>query len=147
IEPDNRGARSVLAIASGRGLGAAPAREAVIGIGLAAELGVGPGGELVLVGQAADGSVANERFTVVGTADAGSSEANANAVFIHLADAQLVFVLGDAVHQIIVRLPDDDDPVAAAARLRAASDPAKLEVLAWTQLLPELKGSMDAKTR
>jgi ABC-type lipoprotein release transport system permease subunit len=147
IEPDNPGAKSVLAIKSGRGLAPVAAGEAVIGTGLAAELGLAPGGELVVVGQAADGSVANERYAVVGTADAGSSEANASAVFIHVADAQSLFVLGDAVHQVIVRLPDDLDPDAAALRLRGVLDTASLEVLSWSQILPEMKGSMDAKAR
>lgn len=147
IEPTNPGAQSVLAIASGRGLGATAAREAVIGTGLAEELGVAPGGELVVVGQAADGSVANERYTVVGTADAGSSEANATAVFLHLADAQSLFVLGDGVHQLIVRLPDTVDPQAAATRISSALAPGSVEVLSWSQMLPELKGSMDAKAR
>lgn len=146
IDPEHADARALLAIERGRALGAAPAREAVIGTGLAAELGAEPGSELVIVGQAADGSVANERFTVVGTTGAGSTEANASAVFIHLADAQSLFVLGGAVHQEIVRLPDDADP-AAAAKLRAALDARELEVLPWTQILRELKGSMDAKAR
>jgi putative ABC transport system permease protein len=145
IEPMNPGTRGALTIASGRGLGA-PAREAVIGTGLASELGVALGGELVLVGQAADGSVANERFTVVGTADTGSTEANASAVFLELTDAQSLFVLGEAVHQVIVRLPPGGDPVAASGRLRTAVDPA-LEVLPWTQILPELKSSIDSKAR
>jgi putative ABC transport system permease protein len=146
IEPQNPGARTLLALQSGRGLAAAPAREVVIGTGLAAELGLAPGGELVLVGQAADGSLANDRFTVVGTADAGSAEANATAVFLHLVDAQSFFALGEGVHQLVVRLPDDDDASRAAARLRAvlAQD---IEVLPWSDMLPELKGSMDAKAR
>ncbi|HZO17157.1 MAG TPA: ABC transporter permease, partial [Polyangiaceae bacterium] len=74
IEPDVPDARQLLAIEKGRALAASPKREVVIGSGLARELDVGPGGELVLVAQAADGSLANDRFTVVGTADAGSYE-------------------------------------------------------------------------
>lgn len=146
IEPDNPGATSMLAVKSGRGLAPAAANEAMIGTALAAELGLAPGGELIVVGQAADGSVANERYTVVGTIDAGSSEANASAVFVHVADARSLFVLGDAVHQIIVRLPDDVDPEAAAIRLRGVLD-SSVEVLPWSQILPEMKGSMDAKAR
>jgi len=147
IEPDAPGTRGLLAIEQGRGLAPAPGHEAVIGRGLAQELGVGPGGELVVVGQAADGSVANDRFTVVGTADTGSAEGDASAVFLHLADAQELFALEGGVHQIIVRLPDDADPAAAARRLRRSVDVASLEVLPWSEILPELQSAMAAKAR
>jgi ABC-type antimicrobial peptide transport system permease subunit len=55
-------------------------------------------------------------------------------------------MLGDAVHQVIVRAPGRAGPAAGQA-LRAAVDPRVLEVVPWTQILPELKGSMDAKAR
>ena len=140
--------KTLLSIEKGRALGASPAREAVVGTGLAAELGLEQGGELVLVGQAADGSLANDRFTVVGTADAGSSEANASAVFLHLADAQSFFALGQSVHQIIVRLPyDQEDLSQPVSLLRGALDLATLEVLPWNEILPELKGAIDAKRK
>jgi len=148
VEPAKPGTASVLTIKKGRALAAAPAREAVIGSGLADELRVEPGGELILVGQAADGSLANDRFTVVGTADAGSSEANATAVFLHLADAQSFFALGEGVHQVVVRLPADPedlrDPVAL---LRGALDLTRLEVMPWNEILPELKSAVDAKRK
>src|SRR5262249_30311101 len=83
IEPTSPDAQALVAITSGRKLGVLPSggdvsREAVIGSGLANQLGVGVGGELVLVSQAADGSLANEHYTVVGIGDAGSAEANAS---------------------------------------------------------------------
>jgi ABC-type lipoprotein release transport system permease subunit len=115
---------------------------------LAEQLGLKVGGEVVLVGQAADGSVANDRYTVVGLGDAGSSELNSTAVFLHLADAQDFFGLGEAVHALVVRLPTDEEdvsgPVGAA---RAALDLRALEALSWNELLPELKGTMTAKRK
>ena len=120
IEPRNPAVRALLTIESGRGLAGGPANEVVIGSSLARELGLPPGGELVLVGQAADGSLANDRFTVVGTADAGSAEANATAVFLHLADAQSFFALGEGVHQVIVRLPTDEEDLSHPCRCCAA---------------------------
>ena len=139
IEPSKPDARELVAIERGRALAERAAHEAVIGSGLASELGAAPGGELVLVGPAADGSLANERFTIVGIGDVGSVDANASAVFLHIADAQELFALGGGVHQIIVRGSSD------AARMRALV-PA-LEVLPWTQILPDLKSSIDAKAR
>ncbi len=148
VEPRKPGARALLTIEKGRGLDAAPAHEVVLGDALARELGVAPGGEIVLVGQAADGSLANDRYSVVGTADAGSYDANATTVFLHLADAQSFFALGDGVHELIVRLPTDEEDLShPVSILRGAVDLSALEVLPWTAIVPELKGAIDAKRR
>ncbi|HEY3446148.1 MAG TPA: ABC transporter permease [Myxococcales bacterium] len=148
VEPEKAGTAAVLTIKKGRTLPKDPAHEVVVGTGLAEELHLEPGGELVLVGQAADGSLANDRYTVAGVADVGSTEGNASAVFLHLADAQSFFALGDGVHQIIVRLPaelDGDDLTEPVSLLRGALDLTRVEVLSWAEILPELKSAMDAK--
>lgn len=148
IEAEKPGAQRLLAIEQGRGLDRAGLGEVVIGSGLARELKLGPGGEMILLGQAADGSTANDRYTVAGTADAGSSEANQTTVFMHVADAQSFFGLGGGVHQIIVRLPSDGEDLGRPVSiLRGALDPASLEILPWTSILPELKGALDAKRK
>lgn len=121
-------------------------REAVLGTALADDLGVKPGQEVVVVGQAADGSVANDRYTVVGTAESGSVELNASALFLSLADAQAFFGLEDGVHQIIVRLPEEkEDFSSEVSTLRGALDLATLEALSWTEMLPEMKATMAQK--
>jgi ABC-type lipoprotein release transport system permease subunit len=148
IEAEKPSAKALLTVEQGRGLDVSPAHDVVIGTGLARELGVAPGGEMILVGQAADGSLANDRFTVAGTVDAGSSEANQAAVFLHLADAQSFFGLNQSVHQIIVRLPTDREDLShPVSLLRGALDLSALEVLPWTEILPELKGAIDAKRK
>lgn len=125
--------------------GATPA-EALLGVDLGAQLGVDVGGEVVLVGQAADGSVANDRYRVVGLADAGTFELNATAVFLRLEDAQSFFGLGDGVHQLVLRLPGDDEDLAAPlASARAALDLKALEALSWSEMLPELKSTIELK--
>jgi ABC-type lipoprotein release transport system permease subunit len=120
---------------------------AVIGLELAAQLGVDVGGEIVLVGQAVDGSMANDRYRVVGVADAGTFELNATAVYLTIADAQDFFGLGDAVHTIVVRLPDGapEDLTAPIGTLRDALDLATLEALTWNEILPELTGTIESK--
>jgi ABC-type lipoprotein release transport system permease subunit len=148
IEPQKAGAQALLKIEEGAPLGAVPAHEAVIGDALARELGVAIGGEVVLIGQAADGSLANDRFRVAGTVDAGSFDANATMVFLHIADAQSFFALGEGVHQVIVRLPTDEEDVSHPLSLLAgALDVSRLEIMAWSDIIPELKGAIDAKRR
>jgi ABC-type lipoprotein release transport system permease subunit len=148
IEPEKPGAQALLTIEAGRGLDGLPAHKVILGDTLAQTLGVSPGGEVVLIGQAADGSLANDRFTVAGTADAGSYDANATAVFLQLADAQAFFGLGQGVHQVIVRLPtDEEDLTRPASLVRGALDLSRLEVLTWSDILPELKGAIEAKRK
>ena len=140
IQPAKPDAQTVVKITRGRFLSPTHAREAVIGTTLANELGVEPGGELVLASRAADRSLANERYTIVGIGDVGSEEANATSVFLHIADAQALLGLGEGVHQIIVRGSDD------APRMRALLDH-DLDVVTWAQIVPDLKSSMDQKAR
>lgn len=146
IEPGKPDARALVSVTAGRFLGATPAHEAVIGTSLAGELGLAPGGELVLVGQGADGSLANERFAVVGIGDLGTDEANASTVLLHIADAQEFFALGAGVHQIIVRFPEGG-AADGIARMRRRLADGTLEVVAWQQILPDLESSMASKER
>jgi ABC-type lipoprotein release transport system permease subunit len=147
IQPDREPAgRGPFTVLNGRGLSDKPAKEAVIGRALADQLQVAPGAELVMLGQATDGSVANDRFTVVGVADAGSGELDSSAVFLNLADAQAFFGLGDGVHQLLVRLNTKDEDVSSHLEaLRGALDLGQLEALSWDQMLPELKSLIDQK--
>lgn len=150
IEP---GART-LDIQRGRSLAAVAAREAVIGTELAEQLAVDVGGEIVVVGQAKDGSVANDRYRVVGVADAGTFELNSTAVYLHIEDAQAFFGLGAGVHQMVVRLKEDAGSVADVGAvdddldiLRGVLDLKTLEALSWSEILPELTATIASKRR
>jgi putative ABC transport system permease protein len=136
------------ALRGGRHFADPPAAEAVIGVDLAEQLGVAPGGEIVLLGQAADGSTANDRYTVVGISDSGTAELNATGVFLHIADAQELFGLGDGVHQIVLQLPEEDvDLSRSLAAARAVLDLRALEALSWNEMLPELKSTIEVKAQ
>jgi ABC-type lipoprotein release transport system permease subunit len=139
LEPARERDSGLLEVVAGRALAEQAAREVVVGKELATQLEVTPGGELVLLGAAADGSMANDLFKVVGLVDAGTPELNGNAIILHVADAQDFFGLQDGVHQILVNLPGNPWDIAAPlATLRAALDPQTLEVLSWNQIAPEL---------
>ncbi len=145
IDPDaERAGTRLLTVQQGRDLAATPAREAVLGTGLARRLKAKVGSELVLVGQAADGSLANDRYTVVGVAGAGGGELDDACVFLHLRDAQDLFVLGEAAHQVVVALPRGSDPRAAAATLRAALPADRYEALAWNEIVPDVEAAIRA---
>jgi ABC-type lipoprotein release transport system permease subunit len=139
------GATSLYTLVSGKDLGTGGV---LIGKDLATDLKLAPGGELVLVSQAADGSVANDRFTVAGTFTSSSGEMDSNAVAMTLADAQGFFGLGEGVHQVVVRLPvDREDVQPEVASLRSALDLKTLEAMSWSEMLPEIKESIDRKRK
>ena len=123
-------------------------REVLIGRELATDLEIGPGSELVLVSQGADGSVANDRYTVSGTFTSASAEMDASAVVMPLSEAQSFFALGEGVHEVVVRLPAAEEDVSAEVNtLRSALDLKTLEALSWSEMLPQMKSSMDQKRK
>lgn len=133
-------------VVSGQNLTATAAHEVLLGRELANDLDVKEGDELVLLGQAADGSVANDRYTVKGTFTSPSAELDAAAVMLHLADAQDFFGLGDGVHLVVVRVPEtDEDVTTPLASVRSALDLTTLEALSWGELLPEMKQTIRQK--
>lgn len=89
-------------VRSGRWLGDVPAQEAVVGAALARALRVEPGSELLVVTQAADGSLGNTLLTVVGVFRSGSTALDRSGVVVHLADLQDLLVLPGQVHEITV---------------------------------------------
>lgn len=150
LTPPAPGEASLTTVVDGHGLSPAAAHEVLLGKDLARDLGVKVGGELVLVSQAADGSVANDRYTVVGTFTSPSAELDQVAVVLHLNDAQDFFALGDGVTMVVVRLPegaDREDVGSQVAALRGALDLHTLEALGWGEILPEFKNTMETKRR
>lgn len=122
--------------------------DVLVGRDLAVELELKPGSELVLVSQATDGSVANDRYTVTGTFTSSSAEMDASAVVLTLEGAQAFFGLDDGVHQIVVRLPVDREDVSPEVNAaRGALDLQTLEALSWSEMVPDMKASMDSKRK
>ena len=89
-------------ITKGRWLGTAAAGEVVIGAEMARELDLDIGGELVFLGQAADGSMANELLTVVGMFSTGINQMDRSGAYLHLTDMQRILALDEQVHQVLV---------------------------------------------
>ena len=117
-------------------LGDEPAGGVVLGKKLAHTLGVEVGSELVVVVQAADGSLGNELFTVTGVLEAVGETNDRSAAIVHRDDFEALFVSGGRVHEIAVngrgRVPLD----VLEARIAAAVPDA--DVRTWRELLPVL---------
>ena len=99
------------AVVEGRWLASEPPpypapREAVLGSGMARQLNVGPGDELVTFLEAADGSLGNELLVVVGVVETANTQIDRMAVYLDLSDAQLLGALEGEIHEIAVRTED-----------------------------------------
>jgi ABC-type lipoprotein release transport system permease subunit len=115
-------------------LGPKPDRGMVIGAKLARSLKADVGSEIVVVVQAADGSMGNELYRVRGILKTVGDSIDRGAVIIHAADFRRLFVSGGRIHEIALnargRLPVNR--IAALARRAAAGN----EVKTWRQILP-----------
>lgn len=115
--------------------------EVLVGDEMARQLAVGVGDELVLVGSAADGSMANDLFTVAGVFHTGLVEFDARTAVLAVGDLQaLIYLDPDRIHEIAVATADPAEADAAAARLAAAieAEGREIDVASWTVLNPVL---------
>jgi ABC-type lipoprotein release transport system permease subunit len=127
VDPRREAAATVVAegIAEGRWLGADPAplpapREVVVGRGLARQLRIGIGDELVVFLEAADGSLGNDLLEVVGILETRNSAVDRSAAYIHIGDAQWIAALDGEIHEIAIRTADPEGAPAAAQAVSGA---------------------------
>jgi len=119
-------------------------RGALVGSSLAREVGIEVGDELAVLGQGADGSMANDLVTVTGILETPIDMINRTGIVVHLALAQEIFAMPDQAHEINVRgIGGADDAAALVAALGGVDGADQLEVLPWDELAPELSQMLD----
>ncbi len=105
-------------VGKGSWLDAADPDGVVVGKGLARTLDLDLGSEVVVLSQAADGSMANELFTVRGVLMTIAAGTDRTAIFVPEDTFRELMVLPDGAHKIIVRRPTGSDLVAAGDLVR-----------------------------
>lgn len=142
VQPDSEAAVSGIdtKIREGRWLSTAPAsvpgpREAVLGKGIAEQLVVTLGEELVVFLSAADGSLGNDVLEVVGIVGTGNSNLDRMAVYAHREDVQYLTALDGRVHELAIVLHDGVQPEDVKASVAAATPHT---VRTWKEIVPEL---------
>jgi ABC-type lipoprotein release transport system permease subunit len=146
-------------VQEGRWLAEAPPdypapREAVIGEGVATQLRVGVGSELVAFFEAADGSLGNDLLKVVGIVRTGNSMIDRQTVFLPLKDVQYLGALEGQIHELTIKTRSITRAQETAATLAAvlgarreapedvedAPDDVKnaLLVRPWQEILPSV---------
>jgi ABC-type lipoprotein release transport system permease subunit len=76
--------------------------EVLLGKGLATRLHAGLGDDVVVVSQGADGSIANDIYSVVGLIASGNELSDQAALYLHIKSAQELLVIEGRAHEIAV---------------------------------------------
>jgi ABC-type lipoprotein release transport system permease subunit len=130
-------------IAAGQWLDPTDEKGVVIGRRLAKSLGLAPGGEILLLANAADGSMANELYRVRGVLRAMGEAIDRGGVFLTAGAWRKLLVVPDGAHQIIARRPAHVDlPTAQATVTRLAAGE---DVRSWPELIPTLANILDTQ--
>lgn len=128
-------------VATGSFITGPDSHDIVLGAGLARRLEAEIGGEIVAMGQGADGSIAAEIFTVSGIIESGDPLRDASLAITGRTTVQRMFVLEGQLHEWAVLL---NRPLAArewATELQAGLD--GIDVQSWLEFLPQMGQMMD----
>ena len=105
--------------------------EAVIGKGLAKILSAKIDSEIVIFSQGADGSIANDVYKIVGIAESGDDVTDRVACYLHIEDAQELFVLEGRIHEIVVIVSNINQVSKVTDAIEARLNNSTLDVAPW----------------
>ena len=131
-------------VADGKWLDPSNPAGVVIGMRLAKTLNVKVGDELVVLAQAADGSMANELYKILGVLGGVSVEVDRAGVYLSAGAFRELMAMPEGAHQLIVRKPLGID-LAVAAALAVKLLPGH-DVQTWKTLMPTIASLMENST-
>jgi ABC-type lipoprotein release transport system permease subunit len=120
-------------VIDGSGFGPEAGHQAILGKGVAKTLKATVGDEVVVFTQAADGSLANDLYTIAGIIESGNAAVDQTAFYLHLHDAQELLVLEGRVHEIAVVVRDLKDVGPVTGQLKDELSTEELEILPWQE--------------
>lgn len=91
-------------IVQGKNLSIQPNHEVIVGKGLAKTLKAQLNDDIVIVSQGADGSIANDRYKIIGIVDSGDEISDRLSFYLHIKDAQELLVLGNRIHEVAITI-------------------------------------------
>jgi len=148
-ERENATTRFDQKIVVGQGLAREPSHQAVLGKGLARLIAADIGDEVVVLSQAADGSIANDLYTIVGLVVTDNQATDLSGFYLHLTDAQELLALEGRVHEIAVLGEELGGLDQLASDVQVAIDNEDINVATWKRfaaafyraMLADQKGS------
>lgn len=129
-------------ISLGTSMSKEPSNEIVVGNALAKILALKLNDQVILMTQAADGSMATDKFTVVGILSEASDAMESRHSYIHYKTAQDFLVLGNRIHEYVIALKNVEDSQTVAHKL--ASKLPDFEVSPWQEIEAEFYKAMKA---
>jgi putative ABC transport system permease protein len=121
-----------------------PRRSVILGSGLARVLKAKPGDEAVIVSQAADGSLANDVYTVSGIAESGDAASDRTDLYVHIRDAQNFLALEGRAHELVVIVDRIDRVKAITREIDSALGDSRLSVEPWQVFARSFYNAMKA---
>lgn len=121
-----------------------PHNEMVIGHGVAEVLNADIGSEIVLIGQGADGSIANDIFKVVGIMREENNSTELTKCYVHLYKAQEFLAMYGRVHEVAVVLDSYKGAQTVSHRMQRVLGDAALDVSPWQKVEEVFYKSMQA---
>jgi ABC-type lipoprotein release transport system permease subunit len=131
-------------IMQGSGFSSESSYEALLGKGLAKRLHAEIGNEVVILSQAADGSVANDIYKITGIVDSGDEMSDQMSLYLGLAAAQELFVLDDRVHEIAIIAGNINKLYFQSEQIAAAIGAPDLVVEPWQEFARSFYDAMKA---
>ena len=119
-------------------------KEVLIGKGLAKFLDADIKDELVIVSQAADGSIANELFVIRGVLDLEDDMSNRSSVYMKINQSQSLFVLNEKIHEIAINVNKLKNVDAASNMLDDKINNENLSVETWKEFAKSFYRAMKA---
>ena len=129
-------------VSRGRWLDENDPKGVVLGRKLAGTLGVVPGDELVFLGQAADGSMANDLYSVRGILKSVGEEVDRSGFYMLESEFRKLMALPSGAHEIAVMRPDRSSDLEAAKEEISGLAPG-YETMDWRELKPVIARILD----
>lgn len=131
-------------IVSGNTLEKEPSHEAVVGKGLADILKAHTGSEIVIISQGADGSIANDLYTIAGIVESGDDTNDRTACYLHIRDAQTLLALENRIHEVVIMLSDISKVRSVVNTIKTVLQDRELEVTPWQEVARSFYQAMQA---
>ena len=119
-------------------------QQVILGKNLANLLKASVGDTLVLLSQAADGSLANDLFPVIALLESGDEISDRSVLYLPLESAQSFLLLPDQVHEIAITLHHLNDVKKVISQLDRSLRGSGIEAASWREFAKSFYQAMQA---
>jgi ABC-type lipoprotein release transport system permease subunit len=118
------------------------AKAVILGRKIGKTLNARPGSEIALITQAADGSLGNDLYRVVGVLKTLDDATDRTTVIMPLADFAELLVLPGRIHEVAIRTPNAIEVDIYRPRVASLLEGEDCEVRTWKEIAPALKDAL-----